>query len=186
MNSLDVNNKRRGHDGRGSPWTVPRMRALPAAFLLMMVALRCAGADVFSVAALEVAVERGDVRAMTQLAAKYELGDGVARNFLKSNYLYCRAAHMGHAEAQFTLGGIYANGRGVARDHGIAAGLYARAAAQGHDHAKRLLQYLQEQLKISVNSATPACVQPEDALVLRLSRELPPAGTGRPEVKGGR
>lgn len=162
------------------------MRALPVAFLLMMFALCCAGADVFSVAALEVAAERGDVRAMTQLASKYELGEGVARNFLKSNYLYCRAAHLEHAEAQFTLGGIYANGRGVARDHGIAAGLYARAAAQGHDHAKRLLQYLQEQLKVSVKAETPACVRPEDPLVLRLSRELPPAGAAMPAVKGGR
>lgn len=75
---------------------------------------------------------------------------------------------------------------GVARDHGIAAGLYARAAAQGHDHAKRLLHYLREQLKVSVNSEQPACVQPEDPLALRLSRELAPAGTRIPAVEAGR
>ena len=133
-----------------------------------------------------MAVQRGDARAMTQLASKYELGDGVAKNFPQSNYLYCSAAQLGHAEAQFKLGWIYANGRGVARDHGMAAGLFARAAAQDHEHARRLLRYLQEELKVSINAELPACVQPETPLALRLSRELLPARKGAPAVKGAR
>ena len=164
----------------------PALRPALAAFLLTAFATCCAAADVFSVAALEMAVQRGDVRAMTQLAARYELGDGVAKNFLKSNYLYCNAAHLGYAEAQFKLGWIYANGRAVARDHAIASGLFARAAAQEHERSKQLLQYIQEQLKISISSELPACTMPDSPLVLRLSRELLQARTGAPEVKKGR
>ena len=143
-------------------------------------------AEVFSIAALEMSVQRGDARAMTQLASRYELGEGVVKNFLKSNYLYCSAAHLGYAEAQYKFGWIYANGRAIERDHAIAAGLFARAAAQGHEQSKRLLQYLQDQVHVSINAEMPACTQPEEPLGLRLSRELLPAKAAVPEVKKSR
>jgi len=47
---------------------------------------------------------------MTRLAQRYEHAEGVEKDFIKANELYCRAAKAGHAEAQFRLGWIYANG----------------------------------------------------------------------------
>ena len=91
---------------------------------------------------LSVAVERGDSRAQTELAVRYEQADGVPRDFLKANELYCKAARQGHAEAQFKLGWVYANGRSVTRDSGVAAALFRMAAAQGHEHAASLLPYV--------------------------------------------
>jgi TPR repeat protein len=154
--------------------------------MLMVFTPCCTAADAFSVAALERDVERGDVRAMLQLASRYELGEGVDKNFMKSNYLYCTAAHRGDAEAQYKLGWIYANGRGVVRDHAIASGLFALAAAQGHEHSRNLQQYMKEKLKVSSSPQIPACMQPEAPLALRLSRELLPARAVVPEGKDGR
>ena len=179
MTSLKRDADARG--GGAQKWGAARRMLEPlVASCLAICAPGALGADVFSVAALETAVEQGDVRAMTQLASRYELGEGVAKNFLRSNYFYCSAARRGHAEAQYKLGGIYANGRGVERDHGIAAGLYARAAAQGHEHSQRLLQFMQEQLHVRAISELPACTQPETPLALRLSREFLPARAGAP------
>jgi len=157
-----------------------------AVFLLMAFAPCCMAADAFTIAALERDVERGDVRAMLQLASRYELGEGVDKNFMKSNYLYCTAAHRGDAEALYKLGWIYANGRGVVRDHAIAGGLFAQAAAKGHERSRELLQYMKEKLKVSSSSQIPACVSPEAPLALRLSRELLPARAVVPEGKDGR
>ncbi len=76
-------------------------------------------------AALETAADAGGPQAQTELAVKYEHGEGVPKDFQKANQLYCRAARYGHAEAQFKLGWIYANARGVPRDEGLAAALFA-------------------------------------------------------------
>ena len=145
------------------------------------------GADAFSIAALELEVEKGDVYAMTQLASRYELGEGVAKNYLRSNFLYCKAARLGHAEAQYKLAGIYANGRGVERNHDIAAGLYERAAAQGHEQSKRLQGFMKDHLQVRAKADLPVCTEPDAALPLRLSRDLPPVRTMvQPEKKGTR
>ena len=88
---------------------------------LLLAGAPCLAADAFAVAALEKDVQRGDVHAMLQLASRYELGEGVAKNFMKSNFLYCTAAHRGDPEALYKLGWIYANGRAVVRDHAVAS-----------------------------------------------------------------
>ena len=97
-----------------------------------------------------------DAAALMRLAQKYDQAEGVEQDFTKANQLYCRAAKLGHAEAQFRLGWIYANGRGVKRDTGIAAVLYTMAADQGHEYARRRLPYM----RLQSNTQVPACLLP--------------------------
>src|SRR5687768_7131149 len=96
------------------------------------------------IAALEAAAVQGDPKAQVDLAVKYEHAEGVPKDFLKANKLYCQAARQGYAEGQFKLGWVYANGRGVPRDDGVAAALFIMAAEQGHEHAAKLLPYVRQ------------------------------------------
>lgn len=130
-------------------------------------------AQVFKPSALEAGVKQGDVKAMLRLAQAYELGEGVEKNFPKSNFLYCSAAQLGDVQAQFKLGWIYANGRALSRDVEVAAGLFARAAAQGHEESVQLRNYMQTELKIRINPKVPPCEEPEAPLELQMARELP-------------
>jgi soluble lytic murein transglycosylase-like protein len=97
--------------------------------------------------------------ALTALALKYEHAEGVARDFAKASDLYCRAARLGFADAQFALGWMYANGRGVSRDDGVAALLFAMAAEQGHGHAREMVRYTRS----SVATQLPRCLLPEES-----------------------
>ena len=108
-------------------------------------------------AGLEAAARQGDPQALTQLAQRYEHAEGVPKDFLKANELYCKAAKTGYAEAQFKLGWVYANGRGVARDDATAAVLFAMAAEQGHEYAGKLLQYVRRE----PGTQMPSCLQPD-------------------------
>jgi soluble lytic murein transglycosylase-like protein len=120
-------------------------------------------------AALETAVQQGDVQAMTQLAQRYEHAEGVVRDYEKANRLYCKAARAGYIEAQFKLGWVYANGRGVARDDMAAGALFTLAAKQGHDYASRLLQYLEPQAETKL----PPCMLPDPPAPEQLAIEPP-------------
>lgn len=153
------------------------VRKLLLGSLLMLPGAELPGAELpaaeqLSVAELETAASQGDKVARTLLAGKYELADGVGRDFLKANYLYCQAARSGYAEAQVNLGLIYANGRAIPRNPRIAAGLFSLAAAQGHERGKRLLQFMVEQLHVEPEMQTPECMLPQPTLTLRLTREL--------------
>lgn len=117
---------------------------------------------------------------LTRLAQRYEHAEGVERDFVKANQLYCRAAKAGHSEAQFRLGWIYANGRGVPRDDGVAAVLFVMAAEQGHEYARRLLQYVRAQ----PNTQLPSCLMPERIEPVHVVVEEPVIQIrGRPEVE---
>lgn len=117
---------------------------------------------------------------LTRLAQRYEHAEGVEKDFVKANQLYCRAAKAGHAEAQFRLGWIYANGRGVSRDDGVAAVLFVMAAEQGHDYARRLLQYVRAQ----PNTQLPPCLMPDQLEPVHVVVEDPAIEIrGRPEVE---
>jgi TPR repeat protein len=126
------------------------------------------------------ASDRSDPKSMTELAVRFEHGEGVVKDFAKANELYCKAAKMGYAEAQFKLGWIYANGRGVARDDGIAAVMFVLAADQGHEYARKLLQYVRPQ----PNTDLPPCLLPDPVETVRLSIEgddLPARNRGEVE-----
>lgn len=73
-------------------------------------------------------------------AISLEHGEGVAQDYPQAGKLYCHAAKLGNAQAQFNLGWMYANGRGVARDDGLAAYFFNLAAQQGHVQAKNVLR----------------------------------------------
>ena len=100
------------------------------------------------------AAEHDEALATTQMATRYEHAEGVPRNLQLAAQLYCRAARVGRAEAQYKLGWMYANGRGVARDDGIAAALFAMAAAQGHAQSERILMYVRPRAATPL----PACL----------------------------
>ena len=133
---------------------------------LLMLPITVAAANGLPVAAPDAPDE---ARALTQMAVRYEHAEGVARDLHLATKLYCRAARIGRAEAQYRLGWMYANGRGVPRDDAIAAALFAMAAAQGHAQSQRILLYVRPK------SATmlPACMLVTAGIPeLKLSREL--------------
>lgn len=88
------------------------------------------------------------------IALKYEHAEGVRRNQAKAATLYCKAAKMGDADAQFFLGWMYANGRGVLKNDSIAAHLFTIAAKQGHTHAQKMGLYT----KASASASFPPCL----------------------------
>ena len=98
-------------------------------------------------------------------ALAYEHGEGVTKDSKRAVALYCRAAGLGDAEAQFSLGWIYANGRGVPHDDAFAASLFEMAANQGHEYSKRMLEHLQ-----GVVRKAPACLS--EGLALDPDAEL--------------
>ena len=106
------------------------------------------------VEALEAAAQRGEVRALVTLASKYERGENVARDFARSNELYCRAAARDDPEALLKLGVVYSIGRGVLADEGVAALLIGKAAEQGHERAQQLLAHVSRR----ADSVMPACL----------------------------
>lgn len=95
-------------------------------------------------------------------AQRLEHGEGVARDPQQAAALYCQAARLGAADAQYALGWMIANGRGVARDDGAAWRLFALAAEQGHPSAARM----QALLPAAPAAALPACLAPDPALEL--------------------
>jgi len=98
-----------------------------------------------------------------ELAVKYEHAEGVTRDYPMAVALYCRAARLGNADAQYALGWMYANARGVPKDDGVAAQLFAMAAEQGHDHSRKMARYTQSSATLT---PLPACLLPEKVIVL--------------------
>ena len=98
-----------------------------------------------------------DVAALRIEARAHEHGEGVLKDARKALQLYCKAARLGDAEAQFSLGWMYANGRGIPRDDALAAVFFAMAARQGHDHAARMQQFVGD----SPSAPQPQCLRDE-------------------------
>jgi len=87
----------------------------------------------------ETAGERSLRTLLRSEALAYENGEGVERDAVRAAALYCRAARLGDAQAQFNLGWMYANGRGVERSDSNAAFFFHAAAEQGLEQAQRML-----------------------------------------------
>ncbi|WP_291993141.1 transglycosylase SLT domain-containing protein [Candidatus Accumulibacter sp. ACC003] len=88
-------------------------------------------------------------------ALRYEHGEGVPKDPLRAASLYCDAARLGDAEAQFSLGWMYANGRGVDRDDSRAAYFFDLAAKQGHPQSQKMQRFVGEP-----GSLVPECMRP--------------------------
>jgi TPR repeat protein len=121
------------------PWKLAARRRVGAAslgaVLLFCVGAGKAAAEIDADTAVRIAALRTDGRA-------YEHGEGVPRDPARAVELYCEAARLGDAEAQFSLGWMYANGRGVSRDDRMASLFFGMAADQGHEYARRMLTFV--------------------------------------------
>ena len=106
-----------------------------AAVALLCIAARPAHADFDGDTSRMIATLRTEARA-------YEHGEGVPRDPARAVRLYCEAARLGDAEAQFSLGWMYANGRGLPRDNRMASLFFGIAAAQGHEYAQKMLAFV--------------------------------------------
>jgi len=95
-------------------------------------------------------------------AARHEHGEGVPRDETLAANLYCYAARLGDADAQYALGWMIVNGRGFARDDGMAWRLFELAAGQHHVQAAALMT----SMPARPEAALPACMQPPPASVI--------------------
>jgi soluble lytic murein transglycosylase-like protein len=116
------------------------MGTMPLRWRAGLVAAGMALAAPCASAAIEDAAVEDTLRAfLRNQALAYENGEGVARDPAQAAALYCKAARLGDAAAQFNLGWMYANGRGVERSDATAAFFFHAAAEQGSEQALRML-----------------------------------------------
>ena len=162
---------------------MPKIRPVPIMrWISLCLALVCAGAMAQPTAdleALEAAAQRGEVRALVTLASKYERGENITRDFVRSNALYCKAAARDDPEALLKLGVIYAIGRGVLADEGVAALLIRKAAEQGNERAQELLEHVSRR----VGSVMPACLSELVAEPVAVPSELPSGPVVRKDIE---
>jgi hypothetical protein len=78
--------------------------------------------------------EQGDAHAQANLAALYERGEGVARDYALAMVWYKKSADQGYVDGESGLAELYANAKGVPRNYGQAYYWYMAAANQ--DDAK--------------------------------------------------
>lgn len=116
---------------------------------------------------------------LLSLARAYEHGEGLSKDYAKAAELYCKAARLGNAEAQFSLGWMYANGRGMPRNDSLASLLFGMAARQGHEYAARMLRYVG-----APTSQMPRCIrESEPAVALGADSNAPWPDAASPNVK---
>lgn len=73
--------------------------------------------------------EKGDAKALYNVASMYEEGKGVARNYAKAATFYRKAAEKNFAPAHHKLGSLYSIKRGVPHDE-VKAAKWFRHTAQ--------------------------------------------------------
>jgi len=120
-----------------------------------------------------------DAAGLIAEAALYEHGEGLPRDPALAAALYCQAARLGAADAQYALGWMVANGRGMPRDDAVAWRLFSAAADQGHVQATRLVQTLPSRPDASL----PACMAADRPLQVKLEPapwSAPVQATGYP------
>lgn len=138
----------------------PLKRAALAVFIALALSATSAQADVTSDQSTQLATLRAEARA-------FEFGDGVPKDPIHAQRLYCEAARMGDAEAQYRLGWMYTVGRGsLARDDGLAAFYFALAADQGHEQARNM-----QRMVGKAGTSSPQCMR--DPVVQGAENEPP-------------
>jgi len=93
-------------------------------------------ADKASITHLRPLAEQGNADAQVKLGQIYELGLGVAHDYVEALKWYRKAAEQGNADAQYYLGEMYRHGVGVKQDRAEALKWYRKAAAQGATQAQ--------------------------------------------------
>ena len=114
-----------------------------------------AASTVCKPAVAESASPREHAAALRTEAKSFEYGNGNPRDSERAAALYCEAARLGDAEAQYNLGWMYAMGRGLPRDDATAAYFFTMAAKQGDTLAERMLRQVGEPL-----ATAPTCLVP--------------------------
>jgi hypothetical protein len=79
---------------------------------------------------------------VVELAARYENGEGVPRDYSQALTLYCQAADKGDPKAFLSIGWMYMNGRGMAANDSLAVRWFKKAAESGIPQAVNLLHML--------------------------------------------
>ena len=134
------------------------------------------------------AAERGNAKAMHNLAVLDADGGGKGANYKSAAQWFRKAADRGVADSQFNLGILYARGIGVEQNLAESFKWFSLAAAQGDadsvrkrdDIAKRLDAQSLAAAKLAIQTFTPE-PQPDDAInVASPGRRMGPrAGAGR-------
>ncbi len=91
------------------------------------------------------AAEKGDARAMTDLATSYGIGLGVDKNDREAVRWYRKAAKLGDLRAMNNLGVRYQEGRGVRKDEDQALRWYRKAAQKGFAPAMQRFGWMYQQ-----------------------------------------
>jgi TPR repeat protein len=91
-------------------------------------------------------------------ASLYEHGEGVERDGPRAAVLYCKAARMGDAQAQYNLGWMYSTGRDIERSDTTAAFFFHAAAEQGWKQALQMLGSVG-----GISTEVPACMKSSPA-----------------------
>jgi TPR repeat protein len=76
--------------------------------------------------------EAGDPEAQNDLASRYQEGEGVSKDLVKSLALYQKAAASGEPIPQSNLGFMYDMGLGTAQNRQLANEWYSKSAEQGY------------------------------------------------------
>jgi len=87
---------------------------------------------------------RGDALTQMHLAAMYDYGEGVPRDYAEAAKWYRKAADQNNADAQIYLGRMYEYGDGIQKDGAEALKWYLRAAEQGHPDAYKCIGRMHE------------------------------------------
>ena len=138
-----------------------------------------------AVALIMPLAKRGDPYAAFTLAAMYDNGIGVPRNFDLALTWYKRAGAQGLADGQYMAGRFYGGGRGVKQDIAKALFWLELAAAGGHPLAPLLRDQHYNQLKDKVRQrvmadATEWQAQHPVQLRCNVNRCIYPTWTRRP------
>ena len=160
---------------RRRPWRLRSLRSLQIPLVLIGLAM------VFPVIAAEMSGSAKPALDLPKLVADaraLEHGEGVAKDTLHAAKLYCEAARLGDAEAQFSLGWMYANGRGVPHSDELAAYFFKLAVRQGHGQAQKMLRFVGE-----VAAPMPDCMLDPVSLDLAVD-DYQPVGPTQEKVYG--
>ena len=141
--------------------TLRRRLSLTAVSMAAVISMHCAAADTHD----PVVGGRAETRALIASAVQYENAEGVPRDYKKAAAMYCQAARLGDADAQYALGWMYANGRGVPHDDAVAAQIFSLAADRGHPAAKVMRGFTAS----AAGTALPACLLPDPPSSLTLA-----------------
>lgn len=165
---------RTGNDAQG---IVGRTGRLSLVALISSVLLLPTWASAEAAALDEMAFEEllmsSDANRLLDWGKQHQHGVRVPQNLDRAIQLYCSAARLGHAEAQFRLGEIYSRRLAGKRDEVLAAAWLLKASVGDSGTAKRMLA--RWDLSGTTFAAEPECVL-SDQMV---ARTLPPA---RPAV----